>query len=283
LRKNGGGSLTESIALTGLFIEQGPVLQVKDSEGLVQQYDDTDRGIAWKGPLVVMISKFSASASEILAGAIQDYHRGLIVGDSSTHGKGTVQTMMDIGPMIFHVNNPDDLGSLKLTVQQFYRPNGDSTQQRGVLSDIILPSITDHMDVSERDLDYPVAFDKVPAASFHRFDAVSANVVSTLKELSSQRMEKSEEFGKLAKNIKKYEEQKAKKQVPLNEQKFLSRRAELDADAEEEKTLDEQNNGTTEVIKRSFYENEVLAITLDYLRLLGKDKVANAGNLPVPN
>ena len=95
-RSNGGGSLTEAINLTGLFIDNGPVVQVKDPDGRVQQYDDTDRGIAWKGPLVVMTSKFSASASEILAGAIQDYHRGLIVGDSSTHGKGTVQTMVDL-------------------------------------------------------------------------------------------------------------------------------------------------------------------------------------------
>ena len=166
LRKNGGGSLTEAISLTGLFIEQGPVVQVKDPDGRVQQYDDTDRGMAWRGPLVVMISKFSASASEILAGAIQDYRRGLIVGDSSTHGKGTVQTMMDLGPQLFRIANPPDLGSLKLTVQQFYRPSGDSTQQRGVLADIVLPSLTDHYDVSEADLDYPVAFDKVPAASF---------------------------------------------------------------------------------------------------------------------
>jgi carboxyl-terminal processing protease len=283
LRKNGGGSLTEAISLTGLFIEQGPVLQVKDPDGLVQEYDDTDRGMAWKGPLVVMISKFSASASEILAGAIQDYHRGLIVGDSSTHGKGTVQTMMDIGPLIFRIQNPQDLGSLKLTVQQFYRPNGDSTQQRGVLSDIVLPSITDHMDVSERDLDYPVAFDKVPAATFRRYDGVTANVVSTLKELSSQRIEKADDFTKLVKNIQRYDDQKAKKEVPLNEQKFLARRAELDADEEEEKTLEEHVNGTSETIKRTFYENEVLNITVDYLRLLGKDKVAKASTAAAPN
>jgi len=284
LRKNGGGSLTEAIALTGLFIESGPVLQVKDPDGRVQQYDDTDRGIAWKGPLVVMISKFSASASEILAGAIQDYHRGLIVGDSSTHGKGTVQTMMDLGPQMFRVANPPDLGSLKLTVQQFYRPNGDSTQQRGVLADLLLPSITDHMDVSEADLDYPVAFDKVPASQFHRFDTVTPNVVSALKELSSARMQKSADFAKLQKNIQRYEEQKAKKEVPLSEKKFLARRAELDADEEEEKIAEEHNNGTTEVIKRTYYENEVIAITLDYLRLLGKDKVADASKTAIrPN
>lgn len=283
LRKNGGGSLTEAIALTGLFIEQGPILQVKDQDGRITQYDDTDRGITWKGPLVVMISKFSASASEILAGAIQDYHRGLIVGDSSTHGKGTVQTMMDLGPQLFRIANPPDLGSLKLTVQQFYRPSGDSTQKRGVLSDVVLPSLTDHYDVSESDLDYPVEFDKVPAVNYRRFDAVSANTVSALKELSTNRTERSADFARLQKNIKQYEEQKAKKEIPLNEQKFLARRAEFDAEKEEEKTFDEHEKGVTEVFKRDFYGNEVLSITLDYLRLLGKDKVANAGNLAPVN
>jgi carboxyl-terminal processing protease len=283
LRKNGGGSLTEAITLTGLFIEQGPVLQVKDPDGRTQQYDDTDRGIAWRGPLVVMISKFSASASEILAGAIQDYHRGLIVGDSATHGKGTVQTMMDLGPQLFRVANPPDLGSLKLTVQQFYRPNGDSTQRRGVLSDLVLPSLTDHYDVSEGDLEYPIAFDKIPAVAFKRFDLVNPNLVTTLKEHSTQRIEASSDFSKLLKNIKRYEEQKAKKEIPLNEKKFIARREEFDADKEEEKTFEEHAGGTTEVFKRDFYGNEVLAITMEYLRLLGKDKVANAGNAPVRN
>jgi carboxyl-terminal processing protease len=276
LRRNGGGSLTEAISLTGLFIDNGPVVQVKDPDGDVQHYDDNDRGMAWKGPLVVLTSKFSASASEILAGAIQDYHRGLIVGDSATHGKGTVQTMLDLGPQMFRIANPPDLGALKLTVQQFYRPNGDSTQQRGVLADIVLPSLTDHMDVSEADLDHPVKFDKVPANDFRRLDQVDANIVSTLKGLSTERVDKSEDFQKLAKNIKRYEDQKAKREVPLSEAKFLARRAELDADEEDEKTFEEQANANDEVFKRTFYNNEALNVTLDYLRLLGKDKVANA-------
>jgi carboxyl-terminal processing protease len=276
LRKNGGGSLTEAISLTGLFIESGPVLQVKDPGGNVTQYDDTDRGIAWKGPLVVMISKFSASASEILAGAIQDYHRGVVVGDSSTHGKGTVQTMMELGPRMFRIANPPDLGSLKLTVQQFYRPNGDSTQQRGVLADLTLPSITDHMDVAESDLDYPVPFDKVAATPYEKFDLVSPTVVGSLKEKTTERMKQSDEFKKLARDIELYIEQKAKKEVPLNEEKFMARRAELDSEDAEEKIVDDQANGhgTDEVFKRNYYNNEVLNITLDYLKLLGKDKVA---------
>jgi carboxyl-terminal processing protease len=235
--------------------------------------------------MVVLTSKFSASASEILAGAIQDYGRGLVVGDSATHGKGTVQTMLDLGPQMFRIANPPDLGSLKLTVQQFYRPNGDSTQQRGVLADVVLPSITDHMDISEGDLDFPVAFDKVPANDFRRYDLVNPNLISSLKDLSNQRLQKSEEFSKLMKNIKRYEDQKAKKEVPLNEAKFNARRAELDAEEEEEKTFEEQagSNGENEVFKRNYYNNEVLGITLDYLRLLGKDKVAKATSPVAPN
>jgi len=277
LRRNGGGSLTEAISLTGLFIEDGPVVQVKDPDGRVQHYDDLDRSMYWSGPLVVMTSKFSASASEILAGAIQDYHRGIIIGDTSTHGKGTVQSLLDLGPQMFRIANPPNLGALKLTMQQFYRPNGDSTQQRGVLADVVLPSLTDHMDVSEADLDYPIAFDKVPAAQFNRYDHVIPTVVDALKQSSQVRREQSDDFRKLTKNIDRYMEQKTKKEVPLNEEKFLARRAELDSEQEEEKLFEDQQNGNPdEVVKRDYYFNEVMAVTLDYLRLLGKDKVARA-------
>ena len=276
LRRNGGGSLTEAIKLTGFFIEDGPVLQVKDPDGRVQQYDDDDRRIQWKGPLVVMTSKFSASASEILAGAIQDYRRGLVIGDSATHGKGTVQTMVPLGPQMFRIANPPDLGALKLTVQQFYRPSGDSTQQRGVLADLTLPSITDHMDVAESDLDFPVAFDKVAATPYEKFDSVSPTIVGSLKELTTERLKKSDEFKKLQRDIERYVEQKAKKEVPLNEEKFMARRAELDSEDAEDKIVEDQANGHggDEVFKRNYYNNEVLNITLDYLKLLGKDKVA---------
>lgn len=277
LRKNGGGSLTEAINLTGLFIDEGPVVQVKDSDGRVQHYDDLDRGMAWKGPLVVLTSKFSASASEILAGAIQDYHRGIIIGDTSTHGKGTVQSLLDLGPQLFKsIANPPNLGALKLTMQQFYRPNGDSTQKRGVVSDLVLPSLTDHMKgISESDLDYPLEFDKVPAANFEKYQSVNEKAINYLKGMMNTRLSESEDFAKLNKNIERYDEQREKKEVPLNEQKFLARRAELDADKEEEKELEEAANGK-DGIKRDFYLNEVLNVTVDYLKLLGKDKVAQA-------
>ncbi len=276
LRRNGGGSLTEAISLTGLFIDEGPVVQVKDPDGRVQHYDDLDRGMAWSGPMVVLTSKFSASASEILAGAIQDYRRGLVIGDTSTHGKGTVQSLLDLGPQMFRIANPPNLGALKITMQQFYRPNGDSTQKKGVVSDVALPSLTDHMDISEGDLDYPVEFDQVKAAPFNVYASVNQNVIKKLDELSAVRRKDSSDFQKLLGNIEKYKEQKARKEVPLKEELFLARRKELDSDKEEEKQFEEQANGSEEIVKRDFYFNEVLAITVDYLKILGKDKVAQA-------
>ncbi|ADB18812.1 carboxyl-terminal protease [Pirellula staleyi DSM 6068] len=272
LRRNGGGSLSEAISLTGLFIDVGPVVQVKDPDGRVDHHDDVDAGMTWKGPMVVVTSKFSASASEILAGAIQDYKRGLVVGDTSTHGKGTVQSLLDLGPQVFRVNNPPNLGALKITMQQFYRPNGDSTQLRGVLADVVLPSITDHMDVSEADLDYAIAFDKVPSAKFQPYSAVNPDMISALRADSAKRRQASEDFSKLLRNIDRYVEQKTKKEVPLSEKVFQAQREELDADKEEEKTFEQQANGPKEVVKRDFYFNEVMAVTLDYLRLLGQNK-----------
>ncbi|QDU97569.1 carboxy terminal-processing peptidase [Lignipirellula cremea] len=274
LRRNGGGSLTEAINLSGLFIDQGPMVQVKDSDGRVQKYDDLDRGMAWEGPLVVLTSKFSASASEILAGAIQDYGRGLIVGDESTHGKGTVQSLLDLGQQLFRIPNPPNLGALKITMQQFYRPSGDSTQQRGVLADISLPSVTNHMDVGEADLDFALAFDKVDPAEFTKLDRVQANQVSELKARSVARRAESEDWAKLLRNIERYRDQKQRKSVSLNEAKFNAQRAELDADKIETEELEEQINGQEEIVKRDFYFEEVMRIALDYVALLQGQKLA---------
>ncbi|MEN6406676.1 MAG: carboxy terminal-processing peptidase [Thermoguttaceae bacterium] len=275
LRRNGGGALNEAISLTGLFIGEGPVVQVKDAEGRVQHLDDTDTGVAWSGPLVVLISKFSASASEILAGAIQDYGRGLIVGDHSTHGKGTVQSLLDLGQKLVFL--PGSMGALKITMQQFYRPNGDSTQKRGVLSDVELPSLTTHLDVGEADLDYPLEFDKVEPLTYRHFDYVNPAILSQLQQLSQQRVQASDKFQKVVRNIARYKDQKAKKWVTLNEEKFLKERAELNADKEEEKAIEthsELNNGK---IERDFYLDEAIAILLDFVRL--QDAAKAQGNV----
>ena len=269
LRRNGGGSLQEAINLTGLFIEGGPVVQVKGPDGYVQAYEDTDTSILWKGPLVVMTSKFSASASEILAGAIQDYGRGLIIGDHATHGKGTVQSLMDLGLQLFRgMRNPPAYGALKITMQQFYRPSGESTQNRGVVADVELPSLTTHYDVGESDLDYAVAFDQVDPAKHKDYGQVNDAIRQQLRLLSSKRLEKSEDFQRVQRNIELYLKQKDRKDITLNEKKFRAELDELDADKEEREALEDVVDGNESGIEREMYLDEVIAITVDYLNLV---------------
>ena len=266
LRRNGGGSLTEAIHLTGLFIGQGPVVQVKGADGRVTSYDDQDPEIAWSGPLVVVTSKFSASASEILAGAIQDYHRGLIVGDHTTHGKGTVQSLLDLGQEFFRIPiNATKMGALKITVQQFYRPNGESTQKRGVLADVELPSIYTHMDVGEADLDYSLPFDRVDPAGYRQYNYVDKPICDQLSSTSQQRCAASADFKKVQRSITRYVEHKRSKKVTLNEKAFMEERDELNAEKEEEKMINPDNKLG---IERDYYLNEVLAVSGDYLDLL---------------
>ncbi len=268
LRRNGGGSLQEAISLTGLFIEGGPVVQVKGPDGYVQAYDDTDESILWKGPLVVMTSKFSASASEILAGAIQDYGRGLIIGDQATHGKGTVQSLMDLGSQLFQgMRNPPAYGALKITMQQFYRPSGQSTQNRGVVADIELPSLTTHYDVGEADLDYAVAFDQVEPAPHKDYGQVNDAVRQQLRLLSGKRWEKSDDFQRVQRNIKLYLAQKDRETITLNEEKFRAELKELDADKEEQDALEDVVDGNETGIEREMYLDEVIAIAVDYLNM----------------
>jgi len=275
LRKNGGGSLTEAINLTGLFIDRGPVVQVKDSAGKVEPYDDDDRGMAWDGPLVVLISKFSASASEILAGAIQDYGRGLVVGDYSTHGKGTVQSLLDLGEKLFFrgLINPPQMGALKVTMQQFYRPNGESTQKRGVLADLELPSLTTHLPVGESDLDQAMEWNQVPRAGYQKLNLFDTNMLDSLRKQSKARVDKSADFKKVSDDIARYNKQKEQKAVTLNEAKFLAERAELNADREEEKRL-EKLDSSDESIERDYYLNEALDITSDMVKALRSRPVA---------
>jgi carboxyl-terminal processing protease len=276
LRWNGGGSLTEAIQLTGLFVD-GPIVQVKDSDGRVQVYDDNDGGVAWKGPLVVLASKFSASASEIFAGAIQDYGRGIVVGDETTHGKGTVQNLLEIGRELLGTPNPPNYGALKVTVQQFYRPNGDSTQKRGVLSDIVLPSLTNLIGTSEAELDYAVEFGRVRASRFAANNLVPVDVVSRLKDLSQNRVRSSSDFAKLEKDIERYQRYKKEKSIPLNEEQFQARRAaERDAEKEQKEQMDAQNGKKDVVYKDEFYNREVTQIAVDYLTELSRQNLAQA-------
>jgi carboxyl-terminal processing protease len=277
LSRNGGGSLTEAINLTGLFIDRGPVVQVKDSNGQVQKYDDEASGVAWSGPLVIMDSKESASASEILAGAIQDYKRGIIVGDPSTHGKGTVQSLVDLGERILGEAASGEMGALKITIQQFYLPDGKSTQRQGVMSDVILPALTASFDNSEADLDYALPNDQVRAAFHTDYKMVDPAILATLRSKSAQRVQNSEGFGRLLKRIETFKEQKEEKFVSLNREDFLKRREELDAQREEEEKILEDQMPKKDVFKMDYYNTEVLNIARDYVEAIDKLDLAQAG------
>ena len=285
LRSNGGGSLPEAIKLTGLFIDRGPVVQIKDAAHQVRPYDDPEAGVVWDGPLVVLTSKYSASASEILAGAIQDYRRGLIVGDKATHGKGTVQTLLDVGQTLFNYGNSPKLGAIKVTIQQFYRPSGGSTQLEGVKSDVELPSITTHLPIGEGDLDHAVAFDKVPAASFSATGRVTEGLVSRLREESARRVAGQKDFAKVAEDIARYERRKGEKTISLVESEFATQWNEgKAAEDEEEKRLEEMEGQKKEVVRRDFYFDEAMNVTIDYLRALaGATGLADTANVTDPS
>ena len=274
LRWNGGGSLTEAVNMTGLFIDQGPVVQVKGSDGRSQPYKDPEPGLVWQGPMVVIINKFSASASEIFAGAIQDYGRGIVIGDHSTHGKGTVQQLFDLGNALFRLKQVPNMGALKLTIQQFYRPGGDSTQNRGVVSDVELPSLTTQLDVGESDLDYALKFNQVDPLPHDNFHMVDSGIVDGLRTRSKARLSNSDFFKKVDREIGKYKELKAKKTVTLNKDKFLKEREELDNDKEQEKMFDAMTDPSRPVYDMNGYGTEALDIAVDYLDLLGSNRVA---------
>jgi carboxyl-terminal processing protease len=269
LRHNGGGALSEALALTGLFIDEGPIVQVKGSQGRVQRKGDPEKGTVYGGPLIVLVSRFSASASEILAGALQDYGRALIVGDPATHGKGTVQVVLDLGNQL-RDDDPPKLGALKLTIQQFYRINGDSTQNRGVASDVVLPSFTDALATGEKDLEHALAFDKVQPAEHENLGMAPADVVAVLKARSAERVSKSAEFAKLIKNVQRFKERKERKAIALNEQELREYTKDDEADKAEEKANgllpDSHSDATPYKFQRNFMNNEILQIMEDYLQ-----------------
>jgi len=267
LGRNGGGSLPEAIAATGLFIDYGPVVQVKDPNGRVIPMLDENKNITWKGPLVVKISQLSASASEIFAGAIQDYQRGLIVGDPKSHGKGTVQTLLDLAPAAFGLGAAKPQGALKLTIQQFYLPDGRSTQLEGVSSDVILPSMTAEMDISETDLDYPLPMDTVKAQPHKHYSMVDSAIKSALQGLSAERIANSSDFGKLLGRIEAYRKQKSEKLIPLKESEYMARRKETSMEKEEEKQFDNKAE-RDKIFLSDFYNEEILSVAIDYVKSL---------------
>jgi carboxyl-terminal processing protease len=252
LRRNGGGLLSEAVELTGLFIKQGPVVQVRDSLGHLTVDSDTNPAIAYDGPLAVLTSRFSASASEIFAGALQNYGRAVIIGDSSTHGKGTVQAVLEMKNYLPRLSqNIEHTGAAKLTVQKFYLPNGSSTQKKGVTPDITLPSIDDFLPIGEADLPHALVWDEIKTSVFEG-KALAQTFVKPLLEASRERQASLEEFAHLKKNIDWFKERQEHKTISLN---LEQRQALKVADDEFKKKMDAERdalakaNFATRVVK----------------------------------
>jgi carboxyl-terminal processing protease len=271
LRYNGGGLLEEAVALTGLFIDQGPVVQVKGADGRVKRRDDPEKGVVYGGPLVVLVNRFSASASEIVAGALQDYGRALVVGDTATHGKGTVQAVIELGRYL--PAEKAQLGAFRLTIQQFYRVNGDSTQSRGVASDVVVPSLTEHLSTPEKDLEQALAFDRVKPANHDDLGLVPTRLKVALRARSADRVKASKDFSRLAKEIEQLKAQRARKTVSLNEQELKEQFSKEEAEKAGRGDSGRPTpaaRGEAYKFPRTYTNNEILQITEDFLR--GKDE-----------
>ena len=268
LRWNGGGALTEAVEVSGLFIPEGPVVQVREPGNSVKVLEDEDASVQWRGPMVVVCNRLSASASEIFAGAIKDYRRGIVVGDRTTHGKGTVQNVMPV-TSLFGAQR----GALKLTISKFYRVNGDSTQNKGVPSDVVLPSLLNHRDIGEDSLDNALAFDRMGRAGYTPYSGqVTDDMKKELATRSSTRVKQNREFGQVRDAIEKFEERKNRKKISLNEATLRREEEELKREEEEEEEMLRKSSGVSDeddkdIFKDDFYNRELVQITLDYLEL----------------
>jgi carboxyl-terminal processing protease len=255
LRRNGGGSLEEAISLTGLFLKSGPVVQTKGSNGNLIVSSDPDPGIAYTGPLMVLTSRQSASASEIFAAALQDYGRAVIVGDKNTFGKGTVQTILEIGRFtsLLGSRSADD-GALKLTIQKFYRVAGGSTQLHGVASDIVLPTLTDLPEFGEGALKNCLAYDEVSKARYTKWSDSHSLFIDELKHRSAERVQQDTEFHYVMEDMERLRHKIDENRISLNED---VRRKEL----QDDKTRKEMR--TKERLARKEEEPRIYRVTLD--------------------
>jgi carboxyl-terminal processing protease len=225
LRANGGGYLPEAESLTGLFIDRGPVVQLRDTTGRIEVDDDPDPAIFYSGPLIVLVDRFSASASEIFAGAIQDYGRGLIIGQQ-TYGKGTVQNAHPLNYTIF--GRKPELGQLNVTIGKYYRVTGESTQDRGVTPDISIPSLIDANEVGESTRDRALPWDHIEPAAF-KAEGDLKSTASMLEKLHDERTAGSADFRYLREDIAALDSIRNQKTVSLNLKTREAERKRLDA------------------------------------------------------
>ncbi len=281
LRNNGGGSLIEAVSLTGLFINKGPVVQVKESMGDIEVQSDTDPSIAYDGPLAVMVNRFSASASEIFAAAIQDYKRGLIVGEQ-TYGKGTVQSLINLNQWM--PKETDQLGDVKMTVAKFYRVNGSSTQLRGVMPDLELPTAFKVNEFGEGSQPSALPWDQIPSSRFEVTDKVSDKLVTRLSDKYNQRLKSDEELKKLVEDLASFRKAREDKVVSLQIDKRRKERAEAEKKREALSSIDNDTeetdatatDATPAAKKKDIYLVETSRILADMVLLLNEPTLAGS-------
>ncbi len=248
LRNNSGGALEDARIMSGLFIDKGPIVQVRNHLGEVEVLKDLDSGTTWDGPLIVMINRYSASASEIVAAALQDYKRAIIVGPRYTHGKGTVQVVLPIGQGTALRDLSDTLGAFKVTIQKFYRINGGSTQYKGVTPDIILPDSNGYAKSREKDLDYSLKWDTISPQKFKAWDKLNISLAPMIKR-SSIRVSGSKRYDKVKKTVEYLTKRRDKTIISLNVKTAISEEKKSKEMSKKLK-MDQKN----EKIKISFFE-----------------------------
>jgi len=285
VRDDGGGSLSTVVDIAGLFIEQGPIVQIKSAGRKKEVLYDRDKKIEWDGPLVIMVNSFSASASEILAAAIQDYKRGVIIGSKQTYGKGTVQNVIDLNQFV-RSNEVGDLGALKTTTQKFYRINGGSTQLEGVSSDVVMPDRYSYLKMGERDVENAMPWDKIDPADYtvwknnanfskailHSKERIAANPQFKLIEENAKWIDTRSEENEYSLNIDKFRkaqnaiEEKAKKFKPIfdykNDLKFTSLPYETEQ-MSKDNILKEKRDRWHESLAKDIYVEEALNVLDD--------------------
>ena len=284
LRDNGGGSLTEAINLTGLFIPKGPVVQVKESTGETEVYTDPDPSVTYDGPMAILVNRFSASASEIFAAAIQDYKRGIIVG-GQTFGKGTVQTLIDLNQWL--PKEPEKVGQVKMTIQKFYRINGSSTQHKGVTPDVQFPSAFSAEEYGESSQPSALPWDQINSTRYDQSRDLNDKILDRLRDRFDQRLKSDPELKQLAQDLADFKKAKENTIVSLQESKRRKERDEAErkraaankvsqASAPVDETSTTNPSSTTAVAsaapkkKKDLYLTEAGLVLADYILTINK-------------
>ncbi len=270
LRNNGGGSLTEVGDIMGLFMNAGPYVQVKDGQGKIQTLRNKTNSPIWTGPLAIMQNELSASASEILAGAMQDYGRAVVIGSPQSFGKGTVQTFVDLNRFL---NTNDDFGSLKLTIQKFYRITGESTQKKGIESDIEMKDFFTFSEIGERYDDFALAWDKIPNVAFDKVNGIN---IPKMKQNSAERMSANPNYQLLLESAQWKENMGKEQSITVNQTKFFELMKQRKAEIKKFEKLDKFNNGLVfsiypQEVQREKTDEVFKKKTDNWKKLLSKD------------